>query len=138
MPENTKKYITFSVPVEKELDNGNTTTYKTKFINSFKFMRSSLSSLADNLTERLHIDKYNGSKSCLKYISTKDNQIMFKSSKGNKNHKNYFNKDLTKDMASTCKFCGGDNKLFLLLTKRIYPYEYIDSWKIFDEALFPD
>ena len=89
MRENTKKYITFSVPIEKELDNGNTTTYKIKFINSFRFMRSSLFSLVDNLTERLHIDKYNDSKSCLKYISTKDNQIMFKCSKSNKNHKNY-------------------------------------------------
>ena len=131
MRENTKKCITFSVPIEKELDNGNTTTYKIKFINSFRFMQSSLSSLADNLTERLHIDKYNDSKSCLKYISTKDNQIIFKCSKGNKNHNNYFNKDLTKEMASTYKFCGGDNKLFLLFKKGIYPYE-------FDEALFPD
>ena len=101
-------------------------------------MRSSVSSLVDNLTERLHIDKYKDSKSCLKYILKKDNQIIFKSSKGNKNHKNYFNKDLTKEMASAYKFCGGDNKLFLLSRKSIYPNEYINSWKEFDEALFPD
>ena len=32
------------------------------------------------------------------------------------------------------QFCNGDlNKLFLLLRKGIYPYDYIDSWKWFDE-----
>ena len=36
------------------------------------------------------------------------------------------------------KFCNGDlNKLFLLLRKRISPYEYIDSWERFDEKTIP-
>ena len=48
MGENTEKYITFSVPISKELDNGKTITYRLKFIDSFKFMSTSLSSLADN------------------------------------------------------------------------------------------
>ena len=43
--ENTEKYITFSVPVSKELDNGKTITYKLKFIDSFRFMSTSLTSL---------------------------------------------------------------------------------------------
>ena len=30
--ENTEKYISFSVPIKKELDNGNTITYQLKFI----------------------------------------------------------------------------------------------------------
>ena len=30
--ENTEKYITFSVPISKELNNGKTVTYKLKFI----------------------------------------------------------------------------------------------------------
>ena len=51
--ENTEKYITFSVPVSKELDNGKTITYKLKFIDSFRFMSTSLSSLVDNLSEKL-------------------------------------------------------------------------------------
>ena len=33
--ENTEKYITFSVPVKKELDNNKTITYKLKFIDNF-------------------------------------------------------------------------------------------------------
>ena len=41
--ENTQKYITFSVLFEKELDNGKTITYKLKFIDSFRFMSTSLS-----------------------------------------------------------------------------------------------
>ena len=49
--ENTEKYITFSVPISKELDNGKTITYRLMFIDSFRFMSTSLSSLVDNLSE---------------------------------------------------------------------------------------
>ena len=45
--ENTEKYITFSVPIKKELDNGKTIACQIKFINSFRFMSTSLSSLVD-------------------------------------------------------------------------------------------
>ena len=43
--ENTEKFITFSVPIKKELDNGKTITYKLKFIDSFRFMSTSSSNL---------------------------------------------------------------------------------------------
>ena len=46
-----RKYITFSVPISKELDNGKTITYRLKFIDSFRFVSTSLSSLVDNLCE---------------------------------------------------------------------------------------
>ena len=46
--ENMEKYITFSVPIKKECDNGKTITYKLKFIDSFRFMPTSLSELVDN------------------------------------------------------------------------------------------
>ena len=36
--ENTEKYITFSVPIKKEHDNGKTITYKIKFSDSCRFM----------------------------------------------------------------------------------------------------
>ena len=49
--ENTEKYITFSVLIKKELDNDKTTIYKLKFIDSYRFMSTSLSNLADNLSE---------------------------------------------------------------------------------------
>ena len=71
--ENTEKYITFSVPIKKELDNSKTITYKLKFIDSFRFMSTSLSSLVDNLSEKLHSDKCKDCKSELDYMSVKDN-----------------------------------------------------------------
>ena len=51
------------MPIEKELDNGKTIKYKIKFIDSFRFMSSSLSNLVDNLTEGLQNDKYTDCKS---------------------------------------------------------------------------
>ena len=44
----------------------------------------------------------------------------------------------TKDFSTLYKFCNGDlNKFVLLLRKGIYPYEYINSWKRFDENTIP-
>ena len=62
--ENTEKYITFSVPFKKKItkkdkdDNDKITKrpYKIKFIDSFRFMSSSLSNLVDNLFQGLHCD----------------------------------------------------------------------------------
>ena len=71
--ENTEKYITFSVPIKKELDND-----KTKFIDSLRFMSSSLSSLADNLPERIFNDKSINCNPCLDYILVKDDQLIFR------------------------------------------------------------
>ena len=56
--ENTEKYITFSVPIKKRIDNKNIDiTYKIKCIDSFRFMTTSLSKLVDNLTDNIHNDK---------------------------------------------------------------------------------
>ena len=44
-----RKQKTFSVPIKKELENGKTATCKIMFIDNFRFIPSSLSSLADNL-----------------------------------------------------------------------------------------
>ena len=49
--ENTEKYITFSVPIKKEHDNGKPSICRLKFIDSCRFMQSSLSNLVDNLSE---------------------------------------------------------------------------------------
>ena len=53
--DNMEKYITFLVPIKKEVNNydGNdskrkTITFKLKFIDSFRFMSDSLSNLVDN------------------------------------------------------------------------------------------
>ena len=52
--ENTEEDITFSVPIKKDHLNGQTSTYKRKFIDGFRFMSSSLSSLVDNLLDGIH------------------------------------------------------------------------------------
>ena len=75
--ENTEKYITFSVPISKELDNGKTITYRLNFIDSLRFISTSLLSLVDNLSEKLHSDKCKDCKSELDYMSVKDNQLIF-------------------------------------------------------------
>ena len=46
-----EKYITFSVPIEKECDNGTVISYKLECIDSFRFMSTSLSNLVDNLSK---------------------------------------------------------------------------------------
>ena len=51
--ENTEKYITFLVPIKKQLANDKTVTYKLKFIGSFRFMSTSLSNLVNNLSNEL-------------------------------------------------------------------------------------
>ena len=137
--ENKEKYITFSVPISKELDNGKTITYKLKFIGSFTFMSTSLSSLVDNLSEQLHSDKCRDCKYELNYISFEYNQLIFQCFKCKRNYMKGFNIELIKRFTNTYEFCNGDiNKFVLLLRKGIDSYEYMDSWERFNETSLPD
>ena len=71
--ENTEKYIIFSVPIKKRIENKDMEiTYKIKFIDSFRFMATSLSKLVDNLTEGIHSDKCINCKSDLSYMKVMD------------------------------------------------------------------
>ena len=47
--ENTENYITFLVPIKKEHNNGETITYKIKFVDTCRFMQSKLSDLVNLL-----------------------------------------------------------------------------------------
>ena len=67
--ENTEKYITFLVPIRKKIENKDLEiTYKIKFIDSYRFMASSLSKLIDNLSEGIHNNKCSDCGSSLDYI----------------------------------------------------------------------
>ena len=55
-------------------------------------MSRPLSSLVDNLSEGLHSDKGTDCKSCLDYMITKDDQLIFRCFERKKNYKKDFNK----------------------------------------------
>ena len=107
--ENTEKYIPFTVPIEKEVTridkNGGeiikNITYILQFIDSARFMASTLSNLVNNLSEEIHRINVNWDamkKKCetcgikfkhcdcfLKYTSFKDDLIEYKCLICNKN-----------------------------------------------------
>ena len=67
--ENIEKYITFSVPIKKKIENKDLEiTYTIKFIDSYRFMASSLSKLVDTLSEGIHNNKCSDCGSNLDYI----------------------------------------------------------------------
>ena len=87
-------------------------------------MSSSLSSLADNLSDI----------NCAKC----DKHMLLECFACNA----WFKKDsekLVKKFANSYEFCNkAINKFILLLRKGVYPYEYMDNWKRFDETSLPD
>ena len=118
--ENMEKYITFSVPIKKECDNGKKVAYKLRFIDSFRFMLTSLSEFVDmsgnfNSIECKSCIENNRCEQCKKLIER-----------------------LIKKFPSAYQFCNGNlNKFVLLLRKGVYPYEYMDSWEKTDGTALP-
>ena len=105
--ENTEKYITFSVPLKKKIENKASieTNYKIKFIDSYRFMSSSLSKLVDNLSEGIHSNKFSDCESNLDYIKItakpsslecKNEILLLKCFNCDSYYKKKFNKDLSK------------------------------------------
>ena len=118
--ENTEKYITFSVTIEKEIikidkkwnEITNTISYRLQVIDRFigRFMASSLSNLVYKLAERIHKIKckyeqddkkfetygikYRHSNCFLEYTSFKKDLIEKKCFFCNKDYQNKFEKDL--------------------------------------------
>ena len=94
--ENTEKYKFFSIPIEKEVTNfdkdGNesvfTVSYRVKFIDSSRFVASSLSNLVDYLAEIVHKIKCKDCACFLEYESVKDNLIKYKRLSCNKDYSN--------------------------------------------------
>ena len=77
--ESTEKYITFSVPIKKKIENKDIEiTYKVKFIDSYRFMATSLSKLVDNLTEDIHGINCVDCKSYLSYMKVIDEALIFR------------------------------------------------------------
>ena len=119
--ENMEKYITFSVPIKKECDNGKIITYKLKFIDSFRFMPTSLSELVDNMSGNFNSIEC---KSCTENNRCEQCKKLIEG--------------LIEKFPSVYQFCNGNlGKLLLLLRKGVYSYEYMDSWEKFDETALP-
>ena len=161
--ENAEKYITFTVPLEKEVTkidkNGEQITknisYILQFIDSAKFMASSLSNLVNNLSEVIyriqckygHDDKkretcgikYEYCYGILEYTNFKDDLTEYKYLCCNKNYQYKFDEKLKEQFFNTYTFSSHDNKkIILLLRKGVYRYEYIDDWEKFNETSLPE
>ena len=119
--ESMGKYITFSVPIKVNCDDCKTIAYKLRFIDSFRFISTSLSELIDNMSGNFNSIEC---KSC-----TENNR--FEQCKK-------LMEELIKTFPSVYQFCNGNlNKFVLLLRKDVFPYEYMDSWEKFDENTLP-
>ena len=138
--ENMEKYITFSVPIKKECDGGKTITRKLRFIDSFRFMLTSLSELVDNMSG---IFNSKVCKSCIEkikisseycFVGLKNNRLIYICKECKEEWKRPIN-ELIKNFPSVYQFCNGElNKFVMLLRKGVYPYEYMDSWEKFDDT----
>ena len=137
--ENTEKYVTFSVPIKKRIESKNIEiTYKIKFIDSFRFMATSLSNLVDNLTEKIHNDKCIKCMSNLCFVNAINETLTFKYLDCKKEYKKNINNKLKEKFSNVYEFCGYDmNKFVSLLKKGVYPYEYMDEWNKLNEKELP-
>ena len=67
-------------------------------------MSTSLSNLFNNLSEGVHNDKCTDCKSCLNYMTTKDEQLIFRCFRCKKNYEKDFNKELIQRLANIYEF----------------------------------
>ena len=144
--ENTEKSITYSVKFGKKITkrdkNGSekivNIPYRLKFIDSYRFMSTSLSKLVNNLSDGLHKNKCRNCKSRLDYVKAEESRLIFRCSGCNRSHHEDVHNDLINRFSSTYNFCQEDINMFtLLLRKGVYPQEYIDSWERPDETELP-
>ena len=112
--------------------------YKIKFIDSARFIATSLSNFVDNLKEGDHKIKYKDYDCFLEYKIGEDNLIKYNCLSCNKDYPNKINKELKTYSKKTFKFSNNDiNEIVLLLRKGIYPFEYMDDWGMFHETASP-
>ena len=137
-----EKDITFTAPIKRKCDDGKPIPYKLKFIDSFRFMSASLLDL-DNLSSIFYSIEC---KSCMGrkkidsefcFVGLKNNRLIYRYKECKEEWKRQIN-ELIEEFPGTYKFCNGNlNKFILLLRKGVYPYEYMDIWKKFDETALP-
>ena len=131
--------MTFSVLIKKGIENKNMDiTYKIKFIDSFRFMATSLSKFVDNLTDNIHNDKCVKCKSNLSFVNAMNETLTFECVDCKKEYKKDIDNKLKERFSNVYEFCDYDvNKFITLLRKGAYSYEYMDEWDKFDEKKLP-
>ena len=119
-------------------------SYTLQFIDSAKFVASSLSNLVNNLSEgnqRIKCKYRYDDKKCetcgikckyynyvLEYTNFKDDLIEYKCLCCNKNYQHKFDEKLKERFLNTYKFSNHNNNTFIsLLQKGVDPYEYMDD-----------
>ena len=104
--------------MKKECDNGKKIAYKLRFIDSFRFMSTSLSGLADMSGIFNSIE----CKSCIENSRCEQCKKLIKG--------------LIEKFPSVYQFCNYNlNTFVLLLRKSVYLYEFMESWEKFDETI---
>ena len=103
--ENKEKHITFSVPIKKEFDEDGTIIYGIKFIDSFRFMSTSLSNLVDNLSNKVIDDgKCSICGSNLEYIAIrKSGRLIFECFNCKRRYSKTFSEKLEKKLVTKFK-----------------------------------
>ena len=143
---NTNKYISFSIPVKKEIkeqkeQKKKVITYNLKFIDTEKHMNSALSTLVNNSSEinkcNCEEDKDKRVKTKIKKVNSKERVITRCNTCNSK--ESQLVSELIKKFLNTYKLCDESSKKFILLLKKgAYPYEYMDSMDRFDEPTLPN
>ena len=117
-------YITFSVPIKKEGDNNKKIAYKLRFIDSFRFMSTSLSELVDNMSGIFNsieckscIEKIKINSECC-FVGLKNKRLIYKCRKCKEEWKRSIN-ELIEDFPPVYQFCNGDLNKFVLILRKI-------------------
>ena len=143
--ENKEKYISFNVKVNVKLAGGKDKdgkevykNIKLRFIESFRFMASSLDKLASNLcsTSRTQCDKCKGNMELINISSDYIASFGCERCKTKKT-KDLYGEVLKNNFNQTSGFWRCDEKFRLMIRKGVYPYEHMDGWMKFEETSLP-
>ena len=140
--ENKEKYISFNVKFKVKFAWARAEDYtevcgniQLRFIESYRFMASSLDKVTSNLrgASQIECDKCKGS------VELTNSSGDYIASLGCEKCRTKKTKDLDegvlkKNFNHTSRFWGCDEKFRLMIRKGVYPYEYMDGQRKFEEA----
>ena len=143
--ENKKKYISFNVKINVKLagvkykDGTEACKYiQLRFIDSCRFMASSLNKLSSNLcgTSGIQCDKCKGNMELINIFGDYIASLGCERCR-TKKAKELDEGALKKNFNHTSRFWGYDEKFRLMIRKSAYPYEYMDGREKFEVAGLP-